>query len=226
MEPIDYRHIVSHYERCLASHPEGARAVDWKNEKSASIRYDVMLGVLERSAPSASLLDFGCGLAGLRDYMEACGFGEVEYKGLEISADFAAGALARRPDVTIVTRDVLLDGMAGLEADYIVMNGVFTRRETLSVEAMTDYMHRLVGTVFPAVRVGLAFNVMSHAVDWKSDVLFHPDPTALVDWLSRDVSRHFTLRNDYGLHETTVYVFRQPRAARASVRSSEERSGA
>lgn len=225
MEPVNYRHIVSHYERCLALHPEGAKAVDWKDENSASIRYDVMLGMLKQPVSRASVLDFGCGLAGLRDYMESWGLGGLEYVGLEISADFAAVARTRRPDLNIVTRDVLIDGMAGLEADYIVMNGIFTRRETLSLEAMTDYMHRLVGTVFPAARVGLAFNVMSHAVDWKSDVLFHPDPTALVDWLSRDVSRHFTLRNDYGLHETTVYIFRKPCGAGASARGGEERSG-
>lgn len=211
MARADYHDIVAHYERCLALHAEGAKAVDWKDEASAKIRYDVMLDLMGSPAPGASLLDFGCGLAGLRDHMEARGLGELAYTGLEISEDFAVAARARRPDLKVVTRDALTEGMAGLDADFVVMNGVFTRRETLGVEAMMDYLRRLVGAVFPAARVGLAFNVMSHAADWKSAPLFHPEPTALVDWLSREVSRHFTMRNDYGLYETTVYVYRQPR---------------
>lgn len=219
MTSIGYEQIVAHYERCLQIHGDGARAVDWKDDRSASIRYDVMLGVLRGAEVSASVLDFGCGLAGFRDHMEAKGLAGLRYRGLEISGSFADSARRRRPDLEIITRDVLLDGMAGLETDYIVMNGIFTRRESMSVEAMTDYLHRLVETVFPAVRVGLVFNVMSHAVDWQSEELFHPDPTALIGWLGRHVSRHFTLKNDYGLHETTVYVYREPSAIAAPWRS-------
>lgn len=206
-----YRQIIEHYEACLDRHGTGPHAVDWKDTGSAAIRYDVMLGLLEHERTAVNLLDFGCGLAGLRDHMEGRGMVRHSYAGLEISEAFAAAARARRPDLKIYTGDVLTSHEMRIPCDYLVMNGVFTRRGALSNDAMMDYLQRLVERVWPWAARGLALNVMSCAVDWHGDGLFHPDTGALASWLGSRISRHFVLRNDYGLHETTVYVFREPR---------------
>jgi SAM-dependent methyltransferase len=205
-----YREIISHYERCLEQHGAGARAVDWKNETSAETRYDIALGLIPDDVEDGVVLDFGCGLAGLRDHMEIRGLGRHAYIGLEISEKFAVAARARRPDLRIETGDALASTQMHLPCDYLVMNGVFTRRQTLDEDAMMEYMQRLVSRVWPWVSRGLSFNVMSRAVDWHGEGLFHADPGLLVSWLGSSVSRHFVLRNDYGLHETTVYVYREP----------------
>ncbi len=205
-----YRAIVQHYETCLRAHGVGARAVDWKSTEDAGRRYDVMLGVIRDKTSSATLLDFGCGLGALRQHMATAGFGAVHYTGLEISTEFAAAAQARNPGAGILCMDVLADGAVLPAFDYIVMNGVFTRRHDLSIEAMHGYMQRLLAVVYASCRVGLAFNVMSKAVDWESEPLFHPDPGRLLTYISRDLTRHFVLRNDYGLHETTCYLYREP----------------
>jgi hypothetical protein len=65
--------IVRHYEECLVRHGGGAEAVNWRSERDAEIRYDVMLGPLHDSNTSAAVMDLGCGLAGLRDHMERRG---------------------------------------------------------------------------------------------------------------------------------------------------------
>jgi hypothetical protein len=94
--------------------------------------------------------------------------------------------------------------------DYIVMNGIFTRRQDVTVDDMERYMRRLLSRIYQGCRIGLAFNVMSKAVDWESDTLFHPDPGPLLAWVGNELTRHFVLRNDYGLHESTYYLYRHP----------------
>lgn len=211
-ERRDYLRIVEHYESCLRDHREGAGAVDWKSAEDAATRYDVMLGVVRDRAAPASLLDFGCGLAELKPHMERTGYGALRYSGLDISPQFAAAARARFPQSEFLCLDVLQPGQTLPPFDYIVMNGIFTRRHDLGLEDMWGYFERLLGKVFESCRVGLAFNVMSSVVDWQNEALFHADPGRLVGFVGKSLTRHFTLRNDYGLYETTCYLYREPGA--------------
>jgi SAM-dependent methyltransferase len=206
----DYLRIVNHYEACLRDFGSGPMAVDWKTAGDAARRYDVMLGLVREPSVAATLLDFGCGLAELKDHMEHVGYHAQRYTGLDISPHFAAAARARFPGTEILCFDVLDPQHALPRYDYIVMNGIFTRRHDLSVEDMWAYFERLFGRVYESCDVGVAFNVMSTLVDWQSDTLFHPDPARMIAFLGRSISRHVVMRNDYGLYETTYYVFRQP----------------
>jgi SAM-dependent methyltransferase len=203
-----YRRIVQHYEDCLKEHGAGARAVDWKSDADAAQRYDVMLGLVRSDTRTQTLLDFGCGLAGLKDHITARGLKHVAYEGLDLSPDFAAAARQRHPDVPIHCCDILDPATQLGQVDYVVMNGIFTRRHDLTNEEMTDYMHRLLVRAYNLARVGLAFNVMSECVDWKGEALYHPPLSDLANFVSGSLSKHFALRNDYGLYECTCYVYR------------------
>ena len=50
---------------------------------------------------------------------------------------------------------------------------------------------------------------MSAQVEWKRDDLFHLPLDRLADFLSANLSRHFVIRNDYGLYEYTVYIYKK-----------------
>ena len=73
---------------------------------------------------------------------------------------------------------------------------------------MWDYFQRLVTLVFSSVEKGMAFNVMSKAVDWEREDLFHLSTDLLIDFLTKKLSRNFIIRNDYGLYEYTVYLYK------------------
>lgn len=210
MQDRSYLDIVKHYESCLDAHGSGARAVDWKNERDALLRYDVMLDLVKAHDQAATLLDFGCGLASLKSHLSRRGLETISYTGLEISPDFARAARSADPEAEILCMDVLKDDTGLPRFDYVVMNGIFTRRQNLSNDEMEAYMQQLLSVVFAHCRVGLAFNVMSAAVDWTTEALFHPDHGRVLNFIGDRLSRHFVLRNDYGLHETTFYVYRQP----------------
>jgi SAM-dependent methyltransferase len=209
-ERRDYLRIVDHYESCLRDFRDGPGAVNWKSAEDAATRYDVMLGIIRDRRAASSLLDFGCGLAELKPHMERAGYAAVRYSGLDISPQFAVAARARFPQSEILCFDVLDAGQHLPTFDYVIMNGIFTRRHDLGMDDMWRYFERLVHTVFESCRVGLAFNVMSSVVDWQNEALFHPEPGRMIAFLGGSLTRHFVMRNDYGLHETTYYLFREP----------------
>lgn len=209
----DYLDIVAHYEACLDAHGDTHRGVDWPNADDASKRYDVMLGVLEhpRCPPAPTLLDLGCGAGHMLEHLRRVGPPDVRYLGADISPRFIDLCRRKFPSESFTLVDVLREPDRLPVADFVVANGVFTEKRSLSWEAMWSYTRRMITTVFSSTRIGLAFNVMSHHVDWQRDDLFHLPYDTLAAFLRAEASRHFLFRADYGLYEYTAYVYREAR---------------
>ena len=206
-----YTKIVSHYESCLDRHGDNHLGVDWPNADDAATRYEVMLGMVDRTAePKPTLLDFGCGAGHLYEYLKRWDDAPVEYAGLDLSEKFVRLCREKFPDRTFYHVDVLQSAQTLPRFDYVVMNGVFTEKRELDYDKMFAYFARLIETVFALTRVAMAFNVMSKHVQWERQDLFHVPFDQMADLLVNRVTPHFQFRNDYGLYEYTTYAYRKP----------------
>ncbi|MCB0722435.1 MAG: class I SAM-dependent methyltransferase [Ignavibacteriae bacterium] len=203
-----YLRIVKHYEDCLERYGDSYRGVDWPNEEDAETRYGVMLEVIKEKNSLTSLLDFGCGTGKLYEYVRNNEIESIEYSGLDISHKFVELCRQKFPSLNFLEADILENPENVRDFDYIVMNGVFTEKRELPYNEMLDYFKQLVKAVFSKARKGLAFNVMSKDVDWERDDLFHLSFDELSKFLTEEVSRNFVIRNDYGLYEYTVYIYK------------------
>ncbi len=204
-----YLEIVAHYEACLAQHGDTHLGVDWPKPEHVDIRYQVMLDVIKGDGQNVSLLDFGCGASHLYEYIRRKGLTHIAYAGLDISEEFIALSRQKFPALPYYCLDVLTAGDALPEFDYIVMNGVFTEKRSLSYAEMLEYFFAMLRKVYVKARVGLAFNVMSSHVDWERDDLFHLPLDTLASFVTQALGRDFVIRNDYGLYEYTAYLYRR-----------------
>ena len=204
----EYLSLVRHYESCLAKHGDSHLGVDWPNLEDALKRYQVMLGVT-RGEP-CTLLDFGCGAAHLLDFLVERQLDQIAYTGLDLSEEFVSLSKKKYPGHVFYQLDILEEQERAQlpRFDYIVANGVFTEKRGMSFEDMWSFVQRMVLAVFERCDKGVAFNVMSKQVDWERDDLFHLPLDMLAWFLTKEVSRHFVIRNDYKLYEYTVYVYR------------------
>ncbi len=205
----EYLGIVSHYESCLQRHGDTHLGVDWPRQRDAEISYGVMLDVIRSADRNASvqLLDFGCGASHLYEYILTRRMDRLSYSGLDLSEKFIELSKSKFPAVNYYCVDLLNEGATIPNFDYIVMNGVFTEKCELSFDEMFSYFKRLTAKVFDHAEVGIAFNVMSKQVDWERDDLFHLPFDMLASFLTREVSRNFVFRHDYGLYQYTTYVY-------------------
>jgi SAM-dependent methyltransferase len=208
-EEGNYLKLVEHYTNCFRKHGDTHEGVDWPNLNDLVKRYDVMLGLV-RGDNRCSLLDFGCGTAMLFQHMLTEGLQHIEYSGLDLSSEYIKAASAKFPSLAFYEVDILRDRENVPRADYIVMNGVLTEKQTLSFDEMWAYSQELLPLIFEKCNVGMAFNVMSTAVDWEREDLFHMPLDLLTRFLANEVSRHFIIRSDYDLYEYTVYVYQKP----------------
>ena len=89
----------------------------------------------------------------------------------------------------------------------MIINGVFTSRVQMSFQQMLDFWKAALKLLFGKVEQGLAFNAMSKQVDWERDDLFHLPLDTFANFACNELSRHFVIRNDYGLYEFAAYVY-------------------
>lgn len=205
-----YHSIIDHYEQCLTRHGDSHKGVDWPNAADAETRYRVMLEVIrEPSDAAVSLMDFGCGAAHLFEHLQQHRRSNVSYCGVDASPKFIELSRCKFPNNAFYCADVLAEPVELPEVDYVVMNGVLTEKRDMSFDQMCEYMFRLLDRVYSLARRGLAFNVMSHHVDWRREDLFHVPFDLLAEFLKARISRHFVFRADYGLYEYTAYVYRE-----------------
>jgi len=203
--------IVKHYESCLDKHGDSHLGVDWPKLEDVEKRYRVMLDVIRFSKPAegpVSLLDFGCGAGHLLAHIRARNITDIHYAGLDVSEKFVDLCRRKFPDVPFYQADILDEKTELPQFDYIVMNGVFTEKRELSYEEMWEYFRRMVLKTFSYARSGIAFNVMSKAVDWEREDLFHLSADLLIGFMTKQLSRNFIIRNDYGLYEYTTYIYK------------------
>lgn len=211
VERRGYLEIVAHYESCLELHGDSHLGVDWPDKEDADRRYQVMIELVPGDSrdKAVSLLDFGCGTAQMWQYIQDNATVEVAYSGLDLSPKFVDVARRKFPGCTFYCRDILEDGGESIPTfDYIIMNGVFTEKCGLSFDEMLAYFQRLIRVVWSKAECGIAFNVMSKHVDWERDDLFHLPLDTIASTVIRELTRNFVIRNDYGLYENAVYVYR------------------
>lgn len=201
--------IINHYESCLEKYGDSHLGVDWPKIEDVDKRYKVMLEVIDStSKQKISILDFGCGASHLYKYIFKQKIKNIEYSGLDISEKFIELSKSKFPSNKYYNIDILEDDSTIPNYDYIIMVGVFTEKVTLTFDEMLEYFKKLLIKVFNKANKGIAFNVMSKHVDWEREDLFHLPFDMLANFLKTELSRHFVIRNDYGLFEYTVYLYK------------------
>jgi SAM-dependent methyltransferase len=203
--------IVAACEEDLDRHGDNYKGVGWtKSQAHADLRYRIMLEQVRRPiAGRVTLLDVGCGASHLLQYMRTHGVTDIEYSGLDLSTKFLALAARKFPGVSYFHADLLDYQTRMPKFDYVVLNGLFNYKGTASDDAMWAYVKALLRRVAHIARVGFAFNVMTKYLDSERQDLFHLSLDTMAAFISREISRAFIIRHDYGLFEYTVYVYKE-----------------
>jgi SAM-dependent methyltransferase len=211
MSKRHYLKIVEHYEECLKKFGDNNLGVDWPNEEDALLRYKIMLELVPQDK-ICSLLDFGCGTAHLYDYILINSYKNISYTGLDLSPEFINICKQKYPTITFICMDVLESADQLERFDYLVLNGVFTEKRELTFSEMFEYFKQMIRVLYSKINIGIAFNVMTKHVDWEREDLFHLPFDSLTSFLKSEISKNFIIRNDYGLYEYTVYLFKESNA--------------
>ena len=199
------RVVVEHYESQLARHGPTARGMDWKDEASQRLRFDLLCGVCPLEGRSVH--EIACGAGHLWDFMTASGIRPSAYSGSDLSHAMVNAARARHPDIPFEQRDILMDP-PGPSYDVVLCSGLFHVKLDRSEAEWKSFVRESLRRMFAMSRVAISFNLMSDHVDYRADELYYAEAGEMLDFCRSELSRFVTLRHDYPLYEFTTYVYR------------------
>jgi len=209
----NYLQIYKHYEECLDKYGDCYKGVDWPNKQDTEKRHNIMLNILNTikiDNPLPSMLDFGCGCGHLYEYILSHNL-NIDYYGLDISQKFVNICKAKFNHDKFYNIDVLKETTDQIPVvDFIIFNGVFTEKRHMTEGEMWSFFTNVLKKMWACTKHGFAFNVMCPIVDYKNEILFYPSFDDIGLFLKENLSRFYTINNQYGLWEYTVYVYKEP----------------
>lgn len=209
-----YLEIAEHYLNCYKEHGDNHLGMDWPDYEDTIIRNKIMYELIQpqtfKNITDSTLLDFGCGTGHFYEWLITNHDFKPKYSGLDINQEFIYICKQKFPGVDFIQHDILTDiNLCIPNYDYVIMNGVFTEKRTLTQSEMILFFTQVIRIIWGKTNKGIAFNLMSDYVDWKREDLFHVPLNVVCEWLTKNISRDFVIKHGYGgLYEYTVYVYK------------------
>jgi SAM-dependent methyltransferase len=194
--------IAGYYRELIERYQHDPRACDYGHPASQRVKFGVLAGVMPLAGKR--ILDVGCGFADFVPYLAAeCG--EVDYCGVDITAEMIDTARRLHPGLSLRCLDVLRENPGG-PFDLVTANGIFY---LLGAEAPV-LMRRLITRMFELSRDAVAFNSLSAWAPDPAPGEFYADPLETVAFC-RTLTPWVALRHDYHPRDFTIYMYRNRR---------------
>ena len=196
--------LVEYYEKQLQRYGPTAQGMDWKDEASQRLRFEVLCGVCDLNGKSVH--EIGAGAGHLHDFMRERGIA-ARYSGSDLSAEMVDVARRLHPDISFERTDILLDESPATH-DVVLCSGLFHVKLDHSEREWSAFLRQTLRRMYEMSRSAIAFNLMSEQVDFRAPQLFYADAGEMLDFCRRELSPFVALRDGYPLYEFTIYVYR------------------
>lgn len=129
------RDIENYYLPRIHSHNEDHLKLGWESKDAQFKRFSVLLPLLH---DNIRLLDAGCGLGNLIDFIESSGI-HVKYTGIDILDSFINEARSKRPDTDFHHADIFsVKHFADAEFDLVYSSGIFNIDSGVNEKVLID----------------------------------------------------------------------------------------
>jgi cyclopropane fatty-acyl-phospholipid synthase-like methyltransferase len=199
--------VSAYYAERYRSHGDSARGVDWKDEASQHLRFEVLARQMDWTK-EPSVLDVGCGNGELLAFCRARNL-PVRYLGIDVCEDMVeacrrrfglgAAALASPADLERL----------GWTFDYVVASGTFNVKQDTDEAVWARYFRQSIVQMFAACRAATVFNVMSSRVDYRYAHLYYLDVGEVPTIADLCGTRRFRIDHSYPLFEMTVALLKE-----------------
>jgi SAM-dependent methyltransferase len=191
--------IKQHYKELFKKHGNKSESVQYSDKDTQYKRFEILTQI---DTNLDSIIDIGCGLAHLYDYLKNNGF-EGRYLGLDYVEDFITECneiYKNDNNSKFYQFDIIEDEIVPNEYDYVLLSGVFNNK----FEDNKNFMEISIKKMFEACKKGVAFNAMSTYVDYQDEGLYYSNPLEIFDFCKKNITKKVVLRHDYLIKENSI----------------------
>jgi cyclopropane fatty-acyl-phospholipid synthase-like methyltransferase len=202
---VNLDEVAEYYRDKLQRFGGTAQGMDWKNEETQLLRFEVISRYIDFSS-NPSVLDVGCGNGEFYNYCAARKL-NINYKGIDVVPEMVKLANERfKKNIAQVSG--LTDLSASEQFDYVIASGTFNTKLTSDEAEYEKYFYENIDCMYKHAKRAAIFNCMTSHVDYRYDRLYYADIAALGEYAVKNLSRHFIIDHSYPLYEMTMAIFR------------------
>lgn len=194
--------LIQMYRNAFREHGDTPSSVMWPRGRQAQ-RFHALTQHFSRE--HFSVLDYGCGLAHLKSYLDQR-FKGYKYFGVDIVPEFVDAVESKFPDARVQLISSFSD--VSTSVDHVVISGTFNIIEEGN---RTDYI-RLVKSallhLFRLARVSLAVNFMTDRVDFMQPHALHMNVEEMQDYVRHYLSPRLICDESYMPYEFSLVVLK------------------
>lgn len=194
--------IIEDYSKSFRAHGDSPKSVMWPKGRQEE-RFNALLRFVPKDH-NFSILDYGCGLAHLIDYLEK-NFKEYDYTGCDVVDDFIVHNSNKYNRKTFFNT---MNHKVSQTYDYTVVSGAFN---ILYVEDVIEHKKIVFETIkmlFNHTNKILSINFMTDQVDFQSPNAYHQNIKELYDFCYENISKRLNIDQTYMPYEFTITLFR------------------
>lgn len=208
MPDIDFKSIIGQYQEAYRLHGRSPGAVLCPKGRQ-DLRYAALTAAIR--APGFSLLDYGCGLANLKSFLDDR-FDRFSYTGADLVPEFIADSTKAHAQgaFQLIRSHTDVSGTF----DYVVLSGVFNILYAPDPARHLELVFETIEYLFQRTRVALACDFLSDLVDFQQPGAFHMSQVLLIENVRKRLSRRYALDHSYLPYEYALTVFKVQSIAR------------
>ena len=153
-----------------------------------------------------TLLDYGCGLGFLNDYLIENKIG-VKYLGVDMTESCIDSCFEIKGDATKFKRIHPMDELQDT-FDVVFASGVFNLQTSQSESESLSYAHDRIEHLYRITNKVLVVDFLSPDVDFRQNQSQHVDYRLLLEWFIPKQTRRWILRHDYLPYEYALVLFK------------------
>ena len=190
------------YQEAFARHGDSPAAVLWPRGRQ-SLRYRAL--TQHFSGGGFSVLDFGCGLAHLKDDLDKR-FADYRYIGADVVPEFVKAVREKHPTAAVH----LIRNYAELvePVDHVVVSGTFNIVDGDSCVEYLAYVQDALVHLFSLCRLSLSVNFMTDRVDFVQPGAHHVNVESMYCFMCDRLSPRLSIDQSYMPYEFTMVAFR------------------
>jgi len=201
-EPQQPSPLVSQYREAYARHGDSPSAVLWPRGRQ-QLRFDALTRHI--SVDGFSVLDYGCGLAHLKPYLDGR-FSRYQYRGADLVPEFVDAALRKYPGTHVQL--VRSHREITEPVDHVIISGTFNIVEGGSAEAYFAQVQDTLTHLYGLCQASLAVNFMTDQVDYVQAGAHHVNVEGIYRFFRDRLSPRLFLDQSYMPYEFTIVALR------------------
>ena len=177
------------------------KTVGWKDKKSQELRFEILTRNIDLDGKT--ILDVGCGLGGLIDFLNKKKIINFNYIGIDIAKNLIDALNKKKyPDnIKFFCGDILSLDLSNI--DVSILSGALSYRQP----GIKKYAKQTLIKMYNISSEVACLNFLSSYVDYEQDINVHYQPEKVFSW-AKKISKKVRIYHDYPLYEFTIQLLK------------------